>query len=83
MVKLTMIVRLFDGLPLCESLELDKIANMEMYKQQAKVSQFSSENEGEVEHKRPAFRRIALATETEADMMVLLLLLTPCVTPCR
>ena len=38
MVKLTMIVRLFDGLPLCESLELDKIANLEMYKQQAKVS---------------------------------------------
>lgn len=83
MVKLTMIVRLFDGLPLCESLELDKIANLEMYKQQAKVSQFSSENEGEVEHKRPTFQRIALATETEADMMVLLLLLTPCVTPCR
>ena len=38
MVKLTMIVRLSDGLPLCEGLELDKIANMEMYKQQAKVS---------------------------------------------
>ena len=37
MVKLTMIVRLADGLPLCESLEMDKIANMEMYKQQAKV----------------------------------------------
>jgi len=37
MVKLTMIVRLFDGLPLCESLELDKIANLEMYKQQAKT----------------------------------------------
>merc|ERR1711934_350383 len=36
MVKLTMIVRLSDGLPLCEGLELDKIANMEMYKQQAK-----------------------------------------------
>lgn len=68
MVKLTMIVRLFDGLPLCESLELDKIANLEMYKQQAKVSSnFSSENEGEVEHKRPTFQRIALATETEAD----------------
>jgi len=36
MVKLTMIVRLSDGLPLCEGLELDKIANMETYKQQAK-----------------------------------------------
>ena len=44
---------------------------------------FPSENEGEVEHKRPTFQRIALATETEADIMVLLLLLTPCVTPCR
>jgi vesicle transport protein SEC22 len=36
MVKLTMIVRLRDGLPLCEGLELDKVANMETYKQQAK-----------------------------------------------
>jgi len=45
MVKLTMIVRLFDGLPLCESLELDKIANLEMYKQQAKVSVRVSERE--------------------------------------
>lgn len=42
MVKLTMIVRLSDGLPLCEGLELDKIANMEMYKQQAKVSPMDS-----------------------------------------
>ena len=39
MVKLTMIVRLRDGLPLCEGLELDKVANMETYKQQAKVSE--------------------------------------------
>ena len=32
------LIAVSDGLPLCEGLELDKIANMEMYKQQAKVS---------------------------------------------
>lgn len=41
-----MIVRLSDGLPLCEGLELDKIANMEMYKQQAKsvIKSFAKSN---------------------------------------
>ena len=37
MVKVTMVARVRDGLPLCEGLEMDKIPDMDSYKQQAKV----------------------------------------------
>ena len=37
MVKLTLISRVSDGLPLAEGLDADKSADLEQYKQQAKV----------------------------------------------
>jgi vesicle transport protein SEC22 len=37
MVKLTLIARVVDGLPLAEGLETEKSADLDAYKQQAKV----------------------------------------------
>ena len=37
MVRLTLIARVTDGLPLAEGLESDKSSDVEQYKQQAKV----------------------------------------------
>ena len=60
MVRLTLIARVRDGLPLAEGLDSDKEHNLDVYKQQAKVQQlcaFCAAREGSCSGAAPEARR--------------------------